>query len=157
MTDLLSTPTPTGPGAPPVRDFTRARKRLVFTIDDDTFEAASVLPGDVYAEFVTRYNGAGDKETYKEQHEKLKDALQLALLPASYELFTRRLADKTNPIDDEQMSEVVLWLLEAYGLRPTQPSQLSLDGSPTPVSGMSSTEQQQAEESTQEVSLPTAS
>lgn len=165
MTELLTHPNSVTAGPAPVmaapppagRDFSRKRKRLNFHIDGEEFEAASVLPGDVFAEFVTLYNSTGDTETYQQQHDLLKQALNLALLPESWQRFTDRLKDKTRPIDDDQMSDVVLWLLEEYGLRPTQPSQPSSDGSASPEPGTSSTESTQPAESTSVNSEPTAS
>ncbi len=158
MTDLLTPPNGLAPAPPPAaRDFTKKRKRLDFQIDDDTFEAASVLPGDVFAEFVSVYNSTVDSETYQQQHDMLKHALELALLPDSWKRFDERLRDKANPIDDDQMSDVILWLLEEYGMRPTQPSRPSSDGPASPESGTSSTESTQPEESTSEASQPTAS
>jgi len=145
------------PPPPAAKDFSRKRKRLDFTIDSDTFEAAPALPGDVFAEFVTLYTSTGDTETYQQQHDLLKQALELALLPESWQRFATRLADKTRPIDDDQMSDVVLWLLEEYGMRPTQPSPSSSDGPASPESGTPSTESTQPAESTSPTSQPTAS
>jgi hypothetical protein len=87
----------------------------------------------------------------------LKQALKFVLLPESYERFSARLKDRHNPIDDDQLADVVLWLLEQYGLRPTAPSQPSSDGSPSPESGTSSTESTQPEAPTSEASQPTGS
>lgn len=164
MTDLLTPPTtaagpqPVMAAAPPAaRDFSKKRKRLTFTIEPDTFEAAPVLPGDVFAEFVTLYNDRADVDTYQEQHDLLKQALALALLPDSWQRFADRLKNKNSPIDDDQMADVVLWLLEEYGLRPTQPSQPSSDGPANPASGTPSTESTPAEESTSQPSQPIAS
>lgn len=166
MTELLTPPNGAATAAPPsmaaaappaARDFSRKRKRLNFTIEDDTFEAAPALPGDIYAEFVTLYNNTGSADTYQEQHDLLKRALELALLDESFHRFTARLKDKTKPIDDDQMADVVLWLLEEYGMRPTQPSQPSSDGPPSPEPGTSSTENTQPAESTSQTSEPTAS
>ncbi len=151
MTDLLSPPRHAA-----ARDFTRPRTHLTFTIDDDVFEAASVLPGDVYAEFVMNSIGT-DNATYQQQYDRMKEALRLALLPASFERFTERLRDKTNPIDETQLSEVLLWLMEAYGMRPTEPSQPSSDGPSSPESGMSSTGEQQQQGSIPATFLPTGS
>lgn len=167
MTELLTHPNGAAPAAPPsmaaaappaaARDFTKKRKRLDFRIDDDIFEAASGLPGDVFAEFVTLYNSTGEVETYQEQHELLKRALSLVLLDESYNRFAARLQDKARPIDDDQMSDVVIWLLEEYGNRPTQPSQPSSDGPASPESGTSSTENTQPVESISLPSQPTDS
>lgn len=164
MTELLTSPNGVAPTAvmaaaspPASRDFSRKRKRLDFTIDGDTFEAASVLPADVFAVFVTLYNDRADVDTVAEQLGLLKQALELALLPESWARFSARLADKTNPIDDDQVSDVVLWLLEEYGLRPTQPSPSSSDGPASPESGTPSTESTQPAESISLPSQPTAS
>lgn len=162
MTELLTPPTPaaamTAAAPPPAaKDFTRKRKQLTFTIDDDTFEAASVLPADVFGQFVDLYNGRVAAETVTQQLAALKEALELALLPASWTRFADRLKDKERPIDDDQLSDVVMWLLEEYGMRPTQPSQPSSDGHVGPESGTSSTENAQPAESTSQPSQPTDS
>jgi hypothetical protein len=164
MTELLTSPNGIAPAAamaaaspPASRDFSRKRKRLDFTINGDTFDAAPALPGDVFAEFVTLYTSTGDTETYQQQHDLLKQALELALMPESWERFADRLKDKEQPIDDDQMSDVVLWLLEEYGMRPTQPSPSSSDGPASPESGTPSTESTQPEASTSPTSQPTDS
>jgi hypothetical protein len=160
MTELLTPPAPNGSAPPPAattRDFTRPRKRITFTIDDDTFEATPVLPGELLVEFVTAYNDTAKVESIAEHVALLKQALKFVLLPESYERFSARLKDRHNPIDDDQLADVVLWLLEQYGLRPTAPSQPSSDGSPSPESGTSSTESTQPEAPTSEASQPTGS
>jgi hypothetical protein len=159
MTELLTSPNGLAPvaPAPAARDFSRKRKRLDFTIDSDTFEAASVLPADVFAQFVTLYNDRVNVDTIAEQLGLLKQALELALLPESWQRFSARLADKAHPIDDDQMSDVMLWLLEEYGMRPTQPSPSSSDGSASPESGTPSTESTPPEESTSAASQLTDS
>jgi hypothetical protein len=158
MTERLASPNGIAAGgAPPARDFSRKRKRLDFAIDGETFEAAPGLPGDIYAEFVTLYTRTGDVETYQQQHDLMKSALELALLPESYNRFVARLKDKAEPIDDDQMADVVLWLLEEYGMRPTQPSQPSSDGPASPESGTSSTDAQQPQASIPATFQPTDS
>lgn len=166
MTELLTHPNGAAPAAPfataaaappAARDFSRKRKRLNFTVDGEEFEAAPGLPGDIYAEFVTTYSSTSEGKTYQEQHDALKQALSLVLLDDSWARFEKRLRDKTNPIDDDQMSDVVIWLLEEYANRPTQPSQPSSDGPASPESGTSSTENTQPAESTSASSQPTAS
>jgi hypothetical protein len=157
MTELLTHANGTAATATAARDFSRKRKRLDFTIDGDTFTPAAALPGDVYAEFVTLYNKTGTADSYQEQHDLLKSALQLALLPESWDRFAARLKDKANPIEDDQMADAVLYLLEAYGLRPTQPSQPSSDGPASPESGTSSTDAQPPQASIPATFQPTAS
>lgn len=157
MTEILTHANDATATASAARDFSRPRKRLTFTIDGELFEAAPVLPGDIYAEFVTRYNDTAATETYQQQHDLLKSALGLALMPESYDRFSARMKDKTNPIDDDQMADVILWLLEAYGLRPTKQSSPSSSGLPSPESGTSSTDAPQPQVSIPPTFQPTAS
>jgi hypothetical protein len=166
MTELLTHPNGVTTAMPSIvaasgpkaaRDFSRTRKRLNFTVDGEEFESTPGLPGDIYAEFVTIYSSTGEGKTYQEQHDALKQALSLVLLDESWAGFEACLPDKKRPIDDDQMSDVVLWLLEEYANRPTQPSQPSSDGQPAPESGTSSTENTQPAESTSAPSQPTAS
>jgi hypothetical protein len=166
MTELLAYPNGAAPAAPPImaaaaptaaRDFSRKRKRLTFTIDDDIFEAAQAMPAETYAEFVATYTGVDDEAGTRDIYKAMSAALQLVLLPESFTRFDERLRDRANPIDLEQLTDVILWLMGEYGMRPTQPSQPSSDGPASPESGTSSTENTQPEASPSATSQPTAS
>lgn len=139
-----------------MKDFSRKREEIVFTIDEDRFEAAPALPGDILTEFAVRFADENADDA-KARFEQWTAALELVLLPDSYKLFRARLRDKERPIELEQASEVIVWLLEQYGLRPTQPSSLSPDGPPNPASGTSSTDAPLREVSNSALSLPAAS
>lgn len=130
---------PTTAEAVPVRDFSRKRKRLVFRIDDDIFEAAPALPGKTLARFAGRFTDI-EKASPEKQLDAICDALGLVLLPESNARFQKRLDDLERPIEMEQGSEVIEWLLEEYGQRPTEPSWPSATGPSSPESGMSSTD-----------------
>lgn len=134
----MTQPIPTE-AATPVKDFTRKRERLIFRIDDDTFEAARALPGEVLVEFVKRYSNIQDA-TAGQQIDIFKQVLELVLLPESHARFIKRFADLENPIEIEQASDVVAWLMEHYGRRPTQPSSPSASGPDSPASGTNSTD-----------------
>ncbi len=149
MTDFSADDTPT-------RDFTRTRKRLTFRIDDDVFEAASALPGKTLGAFATRFTGI-EKIPVAQQLDVFAEALSLVLLPESNARFQKRLDDLTNPIELEQASDVVTWLMEEYGHRPTQPSSPSSTGQPSPASGTSSTDGPQPPASIPATFQPTAS
>lgn len=139
------------------RDFSRARNRITFNIDGDEFEAASALPAELLLEFVGRFESAGDGSRAVDNLSALMDSLRIALLPESFERFTARTRSRTEPIDLEQVSDIVLWLLEVYGMRPTRRPSSSADGSPTPGTGTSSTGSTSAEASISSPSPPTAS
>lgn len=124
-----------------VKDFTRKHERIRFRIEPDAFEAARALPGRTMTEFATRFEKIGAMPV-AQQVDAILDALGLVLLPESAALFAKRLGDLENPIELEQASDVMIWLLEKYGLRPTQPSSNSVAGSGNPASGTNSTDDQ---------------
>lgn len=140
----------------PVKDFTRQRKRLRFRIDGDLFEAATALPGKTLARFAARFADV-EKTPVAQQLDIFAEALGMVLLPESNARFQKRLEDLENPIELEQASDVIVWLMEAYGLRPTQPSSPSATGQPSPASGTSSTDAQQQPVSIPATFQPTAS
>lgn len=140
----------------PVKDFTRKRKRLQFRIDDDIFEAATALPGKTLAAFAVRFTDI-EKVPVAQQLDVFAEALGMVLLPESNALFQKRLDDLTQPIELEQASDVVTWLMGEYGHRPTQPSSVSSAGQPNPASGTSSTDAQQPPVSIPATFQPTAS
>jgi hypothetical protein len=159
MTETLTLPNGTASFAaanppPAARDFSRKRKRLDFTIDDDTFEAASAIPAEIYAEFVSNYSNVDENGTTADVFKAMASALETVLLPDSFARFKARLRDRTNPIELAQMTDVVLWLIEEYGDRPTPPSQPSSDGPASPESGTNSTANTQPEASTSAPSQP---
>lgn len=133
----MTQPIPTE--ATPVKDFSRKRERLVFRIDADIFEAATALPGKTLARFASRFADI-EKTPFDKQLDVFADALGLVLLPESNARFQKRLDDLENPIELEQASDVITWLLEHYGLRPTEPSSDSSAGPVSPASGTSSTD-----------------
>lgn len=150
----MTQPIPTE--ATPVKDFSRKRERLVFRIDDDIFEAATALPGKTLSRFATRFADI-EKTPFDKQLDVFADALGMVLLPESNARFQKRLDDLENPIELEQASDVITWLLERYGLRPTEPSSDSSTGPASPVSGTSSTDVAQPQVSIPATFQPTAS
>lgn len=157
MTDTLTGPVQ----APPldsVKDFSRPRKRIRFRIDGDLFEAASALPAETLVEFA---NGFGEVNAKvlppSELFTAVRDVLGLVLLPESFKRLSARLRDRQHPVDMDQMTEAVVWLVEQYGLRPTQPPSSSPGGPDSPASGTSSTASTPDAGSTSAVSPSTAS
>lgn len=155
---MTETSQATGPeAAAGPKDFSRPRTPKIFTIDEDTFEAASALPGETFVEFTTRFEEFQESDSWKENYRLLLAALELVLLPDSYTLLCERLADKKRPVELDQVTDIVDWLMGEYGMRPTQPSPDSSDGSDDQESGTSSTGSTPPEESTSEPSPPTDS
>ena len=139
-----------------MKDFTRKRSPVTFRIDGDLFEAAAALPGETLVQFAKRFSDVGGTAD-TDRLDVILDALSMVLLPESAARFTKRFSDLENPIELEQASEVVVWLLERYGLRPTQPSSSFVTGPQSPESGTSSTDGQPQPELTSPSSPPPAS
>jgi hypothetical protein len=121
-----------------IKDFTRARKRIQFKIDDDIFDAYPALPALILMEFSARAEAVNsdDNEVAKEELIKM---FELILQPESLKVFIERMRNYEKPIDNRQVNDVIPWLLEQYGLRPTTPSENSSDGQPNQDSGTNST------------------
>ena len=141
---------------PPVKDFSRPHRQLQFRIDDDLFEAARALPGKTLARFAARFADV-DKAPVDKQLDVFTEALGMVLLPESNTRFQKRLDDLEQPIELEQASDVITWLLEEYGLRPTEPSSESSSGPSSPASGTNSTGEQQPQVLIPATFQPTAS
>lgn len=92
----------------------------------------------------------------EQQIDIFKQVLELVLLPESLARFVKRFADLEEPIELEQASDVVAWLMERYGRRPTQLSSPSASGQDSPASGTNSTDAQPRQVSIPPTFQPTA-
>lgn len=113
------------------KDFSRksSKEPVTWTMDGDTFQARSSLPGGVVLDMAKI---ADEKDTRTEEQVKIVTGfLQTALLPASYKKFTDRLNDLDNPIDLDQIMDVFEFLISKYtegSARPTKDPSPSLGG-----------------------------
>jgi hypothetical protein len=123
-----------------VRDFTRQPKVIEFRIDDDVFRCHPRLPAQVLIDFAVEADAMGDSPTGEQGIRAMLGVLEATLSAEQYRRFRDRMKDPVNPIDFEQVNEVVPYIMESYGLRPTTPSEESSDGPSSPGPGTSSTE-----------------
>lgn len=130
------------PNEPEVRDFTH-RIKVRFRIDDDVFNGVPGIPAFNLMEFGVLFDGLSEREIMK-QPDTFARMIDLVLTDESAALFKSRMADKVNPISLPQIQDVLPYLMERYGLRPTPPSAGSSDGSENPADGTSSMDLQPA-------------
>lgn len=123
-----------------MKDFTRERKPIQFTIDGDVFEAKSPIPAQVLLDFAAKFSSMTEDSPIDEQLDAFKNVLDLVLKPDSLKVFQARMSDVDNPIEVAQVEEIIEWLFGEYGLRPTELSEPSLPGSDSPDDGTNSTE-----------------
>ena len=121
-----------------MKDFTRPKKDVGFTIDADKFDAVPAIPADTLLDMTTEFE-AMDEADPKQAIKAMLTVLEQFLLPRSFARFRERMGSKTEPIEFPQVQEVIFYLLEEYGMRPTVQSSGSADGLPNPESGMSLT------------------
>ena len=122
-----------------VRDFSAPRKKVVFRMEGDLFHGVPDLPGDAMLELAEKF---GQVEQIQVGDPRMKqllhDQLKLTLVESDFERFVQRLSDRNDPISITQTMQVIPWLVEQYGLRPTQPSSPSAPGSPSVDAGANS-------------------
>ncbi len=124
------------------RDFTQKRKRVYFRVEPDEFDCVSALPPDdlqVVAGMWKSYRGEADETSIAQTLAKLREIFEIFILPKSFEVFSRRLGDRQNPIDVQQLVEIIQWIIEVYAARPTTPSSSSPATSVNGDGGTSST------------------
>lgn len=133
MTSVASISTGDG-----IKDFS-SRKNVQFKIDDDVFDgvpeigAMILIEYMVIAEGISETNVAGQGGAYT-------SLVTMLLTEQSSARFIERMSSKTEPISIEQVTEIMPWLMEQYGMRPTTPSEDSSGGSDNPDGGTNSTE-----------------
>lgn len=107
------------------RDFSRKRRPIFFTIDEDRFDCRKALGAADLQDAMMKFKGAraeGDDITTENVLEKISMALEILLLPESHKRFIEMIMDRDReePIDLVQLTEIFQWLVEQYTARPTQ-------------------------------------
>lgn len=142
-----NTITPADPG---VKDFSK-RVSIKFKIDDDIFYGLPNLAVDQLIEFVGFTENISEAKI-QDQPQFIRRVIQLALTNESAQLFIERMGNKENPISLFQAMEIIPWLMEQYGMRPTKQSSDLLDGSDSQESGTKLMDSQPTEGLTLEAS-----
>lgn len=110
------------------KDFSKKRKPINFLLDStEPFHCYEALALPSLQEIALI---AGNM-TSENATESFAEFFKVVLQPPSAERMSAKLYDRMNPLDPEQANEVMAWLMEVYGLRPTSPSSDSSAGSPT--------------------------
>jgi hypothetical protein len=131
MTQVLS------PNDAAMKDFS-SHLDVKFRIDDDIFVGVSNIPALDLMKFGVMFDGLTEQDML-ERPDAYEEMLALVLANESATRFFARMGDKVKPISMPQVMNVMSWLMEQYGLRPTQPSPASSNGSANPGDGTSLT------------------
>lgn len=117
------------------KDFTRKRTPVFFTIEGERYDCVPAVPVDDLQELV---NGFGEVTAHN-VGDALRKFFGMVMSAQEAERFYALMSSKTNPLDSEQATEIMNWLLEVYGMRPLAQSSDSSAGSPTDGVGTLST------------------
>lgn len=123
-----------------IRDFTIKEKRIAFRVDDDVFEAQGLLGIALMQDLVTATKGLS-KMIEEKNYDAITELFSKLLYPDSAKRFNERILSLGDDAIDvrRQLIPILYFLLERYGVRPTQPSSDSSTGSPSGTGGTTST------------------
>jgi len=117
------------------KDFSKKRVPINFMVDGETFHCMPALSVEVMQEVALKAGDVTNTTAFSSMTEFFGNVLQ----PESFIRLKAKMSDKVEPLELDQATDIFLWLLEVYGLRPTTSSSGSSDGSPTDGAGTTST------------------
>lgn len=143
------------------RDFSKKREPIYFTVDGERFDCQKALPLEAIAKVLGGLNvlqssttddeGKVDATKLSEIFDKITPIIKVLLKKASFKRFMERfkpeLDDEGNilneddwePIDHEQLTEIITWVVEVYTKGRSPSSAASSSGSKTDDDASSST------------------
>lgn len=136
------------------KDFSRPSRQVRFTVGSYEYEAMPAIPLGMALD-MAKLKNIFTSEDPAAKLDGLWSFFDGALLDDGGQQIQKQAYDKKDPLDTHQLMEIMNWLLEVYGLRPTQPSIDSSTGSSE--SGTSSTDGAPLEESIPSISTSTDS
>ncbi|SRR6266540_2690956 len=117
-----------------IKDFTVSTETIKFKINQDIFEAIPDIPAGKLLDFSESQSDL-TKVSPEDRTKVFETMFTLILTPESAERFLNRLYDPKNPIGIRVINNLIPWIFEQYGMRPTEALPGSLDGSGNPASG----------------------
>lgn len=139
---LTSVPQPADDDIP---DFTRKRKPVRFRLNGRVFTAVPAVPAQIMIDFAGKFSGMDPATTSPEQQlAAFGSVLELVLPAEELTAFNTMMRDMIEPVDMEQVDEIISYLFERYGMRPTPQPGDSSPGLPAPEYGTASTDSVQA-------------
>lgn len=120
-----------------VKDFSKKRPRIFLGLDGQRYEArASIgLPTLQRVQAIQRKF----KDPKVDRTEMFGEMFGVLLKTEDAERFREKLRDEDEPVDPDQLQEMVAYIMERNGGRPTGESTASADGSSNELSGTPST------------------
>jgi hypothetical protein len=121
------------------KDFSKVLTPIQFQVDSDYFSALPTLPIPVMQQLIQVSAELQGKTMGPEALTDVLGVFDIVLMEESRERFKARLQSTENPVSLTQVMDIMVWLMELYGKRPTQQSSDSSSGLPTETVGTIST------------------
>lgn len=110
---------------PEIKDFSFDLTPKKFRINDDVYELIPDIPIGLFGNIISNIR----EVKINEDIEPVFKFFDEVMFEDSAKLFRIRAVDKKNPIGPKTLQAIVSWMLEEYGLRPTNPSDNLSNGS----------------------------
>lgn len=112
------------------KDFTRSEEPVTFRIGPDVFTCVPEVPLDVLMEMSALATAGMENTSRTEMMTRIYSFFEGIMMADSYATFRARMSKNAElPIGMFHFRDIMQWMMEVYGLRPTQPSSQSADGS----------------------------
>lgn len=98
---------------------------ISFSLYGETFNCKPQIPGQVMLDLAAR---SGKNDDGAESASVIIDFFKYVLLPESQERFSALCVDPVRIVTIDQLMDIVSWLMEIYGERPTTRSGVSVPG-----------------------------
>lgn len=110
---------------PEIKDFSINLAPKKFKINDDIYELIPDIPIGLFKDIISNVR----EVRINEDLEPIFKFFDEVMFEDSAKLFRTRAFDKKKPIGPVTLKLIIEWMLEEYGLRPTNPSDSLLNGS----------------------------
>lgn len=122
-----------------VKDFSKVRPKLFLALDGKQYEARTAIGLAALQQIKTLQSSASGGDLDQKLN-LFRGMFRILMKSVSVDDFMARLDDEDDPIDFQQLEGMVSYLMEFHGLRPTEESSASADGSSNGTSGTVSTD-----------------
>jgi hypothetical protein len=149
------------PATTEIRDFSKQRT-VQFQVKHrdgtpDVYTCEPAIPALLLVDFMGSIDAAQNAQDLKAQAEMFQGIFGMVLDDEQSARIIGRMRDKRDPIDIQQVMDIIQYVMEEYGLRPTTPPGPSAEPSASPGSGTSSEATSSTEASTSDASPLTSS
>jgi hypothetical protein len=124
------------------KNFSRAKTNIHFDIEGVDYDCVNAIGATKLQQAIMVFRNAKDDTNEENVIDRLLGVLKFFIKPESFKVFHANVTnvDNEDPVDMVQLKDLLEWLIEVYGMRPTSPSSTSSSSSAADDGGTSSTD-----------------